>query len=235
MPSIRAVGQAIDLVHPVALGKGLGAHRLSPSIVVLDEIAQLRKRLIRTDTFDESGRRVLPRPIDETLQVRARDRASRKHRERVRFRAPVREIGVAVERPAASREKILECAPSLLLGDLARLGGGHRRDTNTGSEDALPAAWIGRRKGADLAEDPLLARGKETWRAPRKQQSRLGRLVVATPEQSADESHQRRAVCGTLFMIERAVPLWMRSFSAAEKSIPSMELTAFSIDPSRCG
>src|SRR5207237_8841997 len=88
MPPIRAIGQAIDSVHAVALGKGLGAHRLSPSIVVLDEIAQLRKRLIRTDTFDESGRRVLPRPIDETLQVRARDRASRKHRARVLSRAP---------------------------------------------------------------------------------------------------------------------------------------------------
>ena len=75
-------------MHAVALGKGLGAHRLSPSIVVLDEIAHLRKRLIRTDTFDESGRRVLPRPIDEALQVRARDRASRKHRERVLSRAP---------------------------------------------------------------------------------------------------------------------------------------------------
>src|SRR5207237_8376805 len=127
-----------------------------------------------------------------------------------RFRAPVREIGVAVERPAASREKILECAPSLLLGDLARLGGGHRRDTNTGSEDALPAAWIGRRKGADLAEDPLLARGKETWRAPRRQQCRLRRPVVATPEQSADESQHPRAACGTSSMIENAAPLGLR-------------------------
>src|SRR5207237_10143979 len=88
MPPIRAIGQAIDSVHAVALGKGLGAHRLSPSIVVLDEIAQLRTRLSRTDRFDESGRRVLPRPIDVALQVRARDRASRKHRERVLSRSP---------------------------------------------------------------------------------------------------------------------------------------------------
>src|SRR5213080_1916894 len=82
--------------------------------------------------------------------------------------APVREIGVAVERPAASREEILECAPSLLLGDLTRVGGGHRRDADAGSEDALPGARIGRRNGAYLAEDPLFARRKKTWRIPRK-------------------------------------------------------------------
>jgi len=36
-------------------------------------------------------------------------------------------------------------------------------------------------------------------------------------------------------MIETAVPLKIRSFSAPEKSIASIELTDFSIDPSRCG
>jgi hypothetical protein len=38
-----------------------------------------------------------------------------------------------------------------------------------------------------------------------------------------------------LLTIDSAVPLKIRAFSAAEKSIPSIEVTAFSIDPRRCG
>src|SRR5439155_24914795 len=56
--------------------------------VVLDEISQLRERLIRAGTFHESRCRVFPRSIDVALEVLTRDRASRKHRERALFRAP---------------------------------------------------------------------------------------------------------------------------------------------------
>jgi len=38
-----------------------------------------------------------------------------------------------------------------------------------------------------------------------------------------------------LFRTAKAVPLKIRSFSGVEKSIPSIEVTAFSIEPSRCG
>src|SRR5207253_7489811 len=139
-----------------------------------------------------------------------------------RFRAPVRKVGVSTERFASAREKVLERASSLFLGDLTSVGGGDSRNPNPGAKHALSRSWIGRRKRAYLAEDALLACGKEAWLAAGKPQSRLviWRLAVATPEHAADESHQPRAIREMLFRIERAVPLKTRSFSTPETSRP---------------
>src|SRR5205807_4860802 len=84
----RAVSQAFPVVRSCRLGERLLGRRLGPAIVVIDDVAQVRKRLLGPDALYESRRCVPPRPIDEALEIVTRDGAPRKHRDRPLSRAP---------------------------------------------------------------------------------------------------------------------------------------------------
>src|SRR5439155_15434026 len=82
-------------------------------------------------------------------------------------------------------------------------------------------------------------RGRSETRHVVEGQARGG--LCGRPRTCHEEPTVRRAQravkwdCSDILINDRAVPPKIRSFSAAEKSIPSIELTAFSIDPSRWG